>query len=68
MAGLPTVSVVLPVRDDARMLAGCLDALQRELLSGEARFRTYRQFKMYNDPELNPAVRGARGDRTGSAS
>ena len=49
-------------------LAGCLDALQRELLSGEARFRTYRQFKMYNDPELNPAVRGARGDRTGSAS
>lgn len=30
MAGLPTVSVVLPVRDDARMLAGCLDALARQ--------------------------------------
>lgn len=30
MAGDPTVSVVIPVRDDARMLAGCLDALARQ--------------------------------------
>lgn len=41
-------------------LAGCLDALFVELASGQARFRTYRQFKMYNDPETNPAVRAAR--------
>jgi len=41
-------------------LAGCLQALLDELDSGQARFRTYRQFKMYNDPETNPAVRAAR--------
>lgn len=44
-------------RDD---LAGCLAELQRELAGGRARFRTYRQFKMYNDPETNPALRAAR--------
>lgn len=41
-------------------LTGCLQALLDELASGQARFRTYRQFKMYNDPETNPAVRAAR--------
>lgn len=41
-------------------LAGCLADLQRELTAGRARFRTYRQFKMYNDPETNPALRAAR--------
>ena len=41
-------------------LAGCLQTLHDELLSGMATFRTYRQFKMYNDPETNPAVRAAR--------
>jgi hypothetical protein len=45
-------------------LAGCLEELQRDLASGRARFRTYRQFKMYNDPETNPALREAR--RAGS--
>lgn len=47
-------------------LAGCLRALREELLSGRATFRTYRQFKMYNDPETNPAVRAARRGREGS--
>ncbi|HJR54098.1 MAG TPA: DUF4254 domain-containing protein [Gemmatimonadota bacterium] len=47
-------------------LAGCLRALGDELLSGLATFRTYRQFKMYNDPETNPAVRAARRGREGS--
>ena len=42
-------------------LAGCLAELERELAAGRARFRTYRQFKMYNDPETNPALRAARG-------
>jgi Protein of unknown function (DUF4254) len=37
-------------------LAGCLDALWAEVLEGTRRFKLYRQMKMYNDPELNPAV------------
>jgi hypothetical protein len=37
-------------------LAGCLDALWSEVLTGTRRFKLYRQMKMYNDPELNPAV------------
>jgi hypothetical protein len=43
-------------------LAGCLDALWAEVLDGARRFKLYRQMKMYNDPELNPAVYG-RGSR-----
>ena len=37
-------------------LAGCLDALWYETLSGTRRFKMYRQLKMYNDPSLNPAI------------
>ncbi len=37
-------------------LAGCLDALWRETLAGARRFKIYRQLKMYNDPQLNPAI------------
>ncbi len=37
-------------------LAGCLDRLLAECARGEAYFKVYRQFKMYNDPNLNPAV------------
>ncbi|HET6361859.1 MAG TPA: DUF4254 domain-containing protein [Gemmatimonadota bacterium] len=50
-------------RDD---LAGCLRALLDELLTGLATFRTYRQFKMYNDPATNPAVRRARRESEAS--
>jgi hypothetical protein len=39
-------------------LAGCLDVLWSEILQGTRRFKLYRQMKMYNDPELNPAVYG----------
>ena len=39
-------------------LAGCLDRLLEECARGESRFKIYRQFKMYNDPKLNPAVYG----------
>jgi hypothetical protein len=42
-------------RDD---LAGCLDVLWVEVLEGTRRFKLYRQMKMYNDPELNPAIYG----------
>ena len=37
-------------------LAACLDALWSQVLAGQRRFKLYRQMKMYNDPELNPAV------------
>ena len=38
-------------RDD---LAHCLDALLTQAAEGRAFWRIYRQFKMYNDPTLNP--------------
>jgi hypothetical protein len=41
-------------------LAGCLDALWAQVLEGTRRFKLYRQMKMYNDPELNPAIYGRR--------
>lgn len=40
-------------------LAGCLDALWAEVLEGTRRFKLYRQMKMYNDPDLNPAMYGS---------
>jgi hypothetical protein len=46
-------------------LAGCLDALWRETLSGTRRFKLYRQLKMYNDPSLNPAIYGKAAARQG---
>lgn len=40
-------------------LADCLDRLLAEAHSGAAYFKVYRQFKMYNDPALNPYLYGA---------
>ncbi len=37
-------------------LASCLDALWKETMAGSRRFKLYRQLKMYNDPNLNPAI------------
>ena len=39
-------------------LAACLDRLLEECARGESHFKVYRQFKMYNDPALNPAMYG----------
>ena len=39
-------------------LASCLDQLLADCASGIGRFKVYRQFKMYNDPALNPAIYG----------
>jgi hypothetical protein len=39
-------------------LAACLDRLLDECARGESYFKVYRQFKMYNDPALNPAMYG----------
>lgn len=44
-------------RDD---LARCLDTLLAAAASGTAFWRVYRQFKMYNDPALNPYLYGRR--------
>jgi hypothetical protein len=41
-------------RDLVESLASLLDAIY----SGRNRLRVYRQFKMYNDPEMNPALYG----------
>jgi hypothetical protein len=51
-------------------LAGCLERLLAEAARGESYFKVYRQFKMYNDPKLNPAVYGedageTRGETSG---
>jgi hypothetical protein len=37
-------------------LTDCLEILWRQVLSGERRFKLYRQLKMYNDPTLNPVL------------
>jgi hypothetical protein len=37
-------------------LAQCLDELWAQVLTGQRRFRLYRQMKMYNDPDLNPVL------------
>jgi hypothetical protein len=37
-------------------LGQCLDALIADAMAGRAYFKVYRQFKMYNDPRLNPAL------------
>jgi len=39
-------------------LCGCLDRLLHEAREGLAYFKVYRQFKMYNDPALNPYLYG----------
>ena len=39
-----------------RDLAACLDTLLAEVTTGRACFKVYRQFKMYNDPLLNPEL------------
>jgi hypothetical protein len=47
------LEVLLQQRGD---LARCLDELWEQIVAGKRRFRLYRQMKMYNDPELNPAM------------
>jgi Mg2+ and Co2+ transporter CorA len=39
-------------------LMSCLDSLLTEARAGRAFFKVYRQFKMYNDPSLNPYLYG----------
>jgi uncharacterized protein DUF4254 len=51
------LELLLEQRED---LAKCLDALVADCRAGRARFKEYRQFKMYNDPALNPSLYGER--------
>ncbi|MFN7341610.1 MAG: DUF4254 domain-containing protein [Opitutia bacterium] len=47
-------------------LGVCLDQLLADARAGRAHFKVYRQFKMYNDPRLNPAlVAEAKGGQVG---
>jgi hypothetical protein len=46
-------------------LAACLDQLLREARAGQSYFKVYRQFKMYNDPALNPYLYGGAGGAQG---
>ncbi len=48
-------------------LAGCLSSLLLDLLAGRRKVRRYRQFKMYNDPEMNPFLRSV-GREPGDAN
>jgi hypothetical protein len=41
-------------------LARCLDRLFESAAAGRTYWRVYRQFKMYNDPSLNPYLYGGR--------
>ena len=47
------LAILIEQRND---LAGALDDLWTEVLAGRRRFKLYRQLKMYNEPELNPAI------------
>lgn len=44
------------LREQRNDLAGALGLLLDDLLSGRGRFKIYRQFKMYNDKDLNPQL------------
>ena len=48
-------------------LMSCLDLLLTEARAGRAYFKLYRQFKMYNDPALNPYLNG-QAPRNGRAA
>jgi hypothetical protein len=48
-------------------LACCLDQLLNDAVCGQAYFKVYRQFKMYNDPTLNPYLYGRASAQSGSA-
>lgn len=55
------LDVLLRQRKD---LSECLIALWKDVQTGRRRFKLYRQLKMYNDPNLNPEIYGAKtGER-----
>ena len=51
------LAVLLRQQED---LSTALQRLLNDLFAGEKEMKIYRQFKMYNDPNLNPAIYGAK--------
>jgi hypothetical protein len=49
---------LLVLNEQRTDLAACLADLWSNVLSGQRRFKLYRQLKMYNDPTLNPVLYG----------
>ncbi len=49
------------LREQRGDLAACLERLLADFAAGRRRFKSYRQLKAYNDPRLNPALRGGAG-------
>lgn len=47
------------LRQQHRDLSGSLAELLADIFAGRKLLKVYRQFKMYNDPTLNPAIYGA---------
>jgi hypothetical protein len=57
------------LRTQREDLASCLNQLLDDFIAGRAYFKVYRQFKMYNDPTLNPYLYGKRRQQsTGKAA
>jgi cell division protein FtsB len=48
------------LREQHRDLAASLGELLADIFAGRKRLKVYRQFKMYNDPAMNPYLYGAR--------
>jgi hypothetical protein len=46
--------------EQKKNLTVCLGRLLRDIYAGRKRIKVYRQFKMYNDAKLNPALYGSR--------
>jgi hypothetical protein len=51
---------VAVLREQQNDLGNALISLLIELGEGRKRFKVYRQFKMYNDPTLNPQLYAAK--------
>ncbi len=45
-------------------LVACFDRVWSQILARALRFKVYRQLKMYNDPDLNPAIYSAPSPKT----
>jgi hypothetical protein len=61
-----TRAKVQQLRGQRADLAACFDRLLDELADGSGYFKIYRQFKMYNDPTMNPALVAERQGRSGA--
>jgi hypothetical protein len=61
-----TRAKVQQLRGQRTDLAACFDRLLEELADGSGYFKIYRQFKMYNDPTMNPALVAERRGRSGA--